>query len=151
MADEPDARRIDLRPRSQPGHRGADVIGEIGGRCRQRSDVRSRAAVVEPTFQKHAKQPCAGCQIHVLDRRTFKPVLTGAALIAMFRQADTETFAWRQPPYEYEHDKLPIDILAGNAHYREGIDAGTDPLEMAESWKPAVAEFERLRQQYRLY
>ncbi len=36
-----------------------------------------RPAVFEPTFQKHAKQPCGGCQIHVTDRTAFKPVLTG--------------------------------------------------------------------------
>ena len=58
-------------------------------------------------------------------------------------------FAWRPPPYEYEHKLLPIDILAGNATYREDIERGTIPRRMAESWKPAVAEFERLRQQYR--
>ena len=46
-----------------------------------------RPAVFEPTFQKHAKQTCGGCQVHVTDRRAFKPVLTGAALIAMFHRA----------------------------------------------------------------
>ena len=40
-----------------------------------------RPAVFEPTFQKHAKQPCGGCQIHVTDRAAFRPVLTGVALI----------------------------------------------------------------------
>ena len=33
---------------------------------------------------------------------------------------------WRQPPYEYEHDKLPIDILAGSPQFRQQIEAGTD-------------------------
>ena len=36
-----------------------------------------RAAVFEPTFQKHARVACGGCQIHVLDRQAFQPVLTG--------------------------------------------------------------------------
>ena len=46
-----------------------------------------RPAVFEPTFQKHAKTTCAGCQIHVLDRQAFRPVETGVALIAAFRAA----------------------------------------------------------------
>src|SRR5215510_11076554 len=54
-----------------------------------------RPVVFEPTFQKHAKTACAGCQIHVLDRRTFKPVETGVALIAAFRAVGPDTFAWR--------------------------------------------------------
>ena len=53
--------------------------------------VHFRPAVFEPTFQKHAKQPCGGCQIHVTDRAAFRPVLTGAALIQMFRRANPET------------------------------------------------------------
>ena len=72
-----------------------------------------RPAGFEPTFQKHAKQPCGGCQIHVTDRETFQPVATGVALIDTFRRFDVERFAWRQPPYEYEHELMPIDILAG--------------------------------------
>src|SRR3954470_13822295 len=54
-----------------------------------------RPAVFEPTFQKFAKQPCGGCRIPVTDRDAFQPVLTGAALIQMFRNAAPERFAWR--------------------------------------------------------
>jgi uncharacterized protein YbbC (DUF1343 family) len=110
-----------------------------------------RPVTFEPTFHKHAKTPCHGVQIHVTDRRTFEPVLATTAVLHEMRQMNPAGFAWRPPPYEYEHRLLPIDILAGNAHYREDIERGTDPRQMAESWKPAVAEFERLRQEYRLY
>src|SRR5688572_2174967 len=41
-----------------------------------------RPAVFEPTFHKHAKTTCGGCQIHVLDRVVFEPVLTAVALAA---------------------------------------------------------------------
>ena len=83
-----------------------------------------RPAVFEPTFHKHARQSCGGCQIHVLDRETFRPVLTGVALVAAFRAADPERFRWRDPPYEYEHEKLPFDILAGSSELREQIEVG---------------------------
>ena len=110
-----------------------------------------RPAVFEPTFQKHAKRTCGGCQIHVTDRAAFKPVLTGAALIQMFRQFDPQQFAWRQPPYEYEHDKLPIDILAGSDRLRGQIEAGVAPQRIAESWGDDEDEFRRLRQPYLMY
>ena len=113
--------------------------------------VAFRPVTFEPTFHKHAKTPCHGVQLHVTDRRTFESVLTTTAVLHEMRQMDPAQFTWRPPPYEYEHKLLPIDILAGTATYREDIERGTDPRRMAESWKPAVAEFERLRQQYRLY
>jgi uncharacterized protein YbbC (DUF1343 family) len=109
-----------------------------------------RPVVFEPTFHKHAKRPCGGCQIHVLDRRAFRPVLTGVALVEAFRAEDPQ-FAWRDPPYEYEAEKLPFDILAGSSELREQIEAGVPAEEIARSWEPSVAAFERIRQKFLLY
>ena len=110
-----------------------------------------RPAVFEPTFQKHAKTACGGCQIHVTDRSAFRPVLTGAALIQMFRRANPEKFAWRQPPYEYEHTKLPIDILAGSDKLRQQIESNVAPQEIADGWHDDEAAFRTLRQSFLLY
>jgi uncharacterized protein YbbC (DUF1343 family) len=110
-----------------------------------------RPAVFEPTFQKHAKQPCGGCQIHVTDRQAFEPVITGVALIDQFRRFDPGRFAWRPPPYEYEHDKMPIDILAGSDVLRQQIESGVPIREIAASWKDDEAAFRRLREPYLLY
>jgi uncharacterized protein YbbC (DUF1343 family) len=113
--------------------------------------VHFRPAGFEPTFQKHAKQPCGGCQIHVTDRTAFRPVTTGVALIDMFRRFDPARFAWRQPPYEYERDKMPIDILAGSDALRKQIEAGVPVDEIAASWLDDEAAFGRLRQPFLLY
>ncbi len=110
-----------------------------------------RPAVFEPTFQKHAKQTCGGCQIHVTDRQQFQPVLVGVALIAMFHQVDPARFAWRQPPYQYEHDKMPIDILAGSEKLRGQIESGTSSRDIAASWKRDEESFRKLREPYLLY
>jgi uncharacterized protein YbbC (DUF1343 family) len=110
-----------------------------------------RPAVFEPTFHKHAKETCAGCQIHVTDRRTFAPVMTGVLLIEAFRAAGPERFAWRPPPYEYEHDKLPFDILAGSSAVREQIEAGVNAETIASSWQREVAGFETIRKQFLIY
>jgi len=110
-----------------------------------------RPAVFEPTFQKHAKQACGGCQIHVLDRTAFLPVLTGVALIATLRAMSPAKFAWRQPPYEYEHEKLPIDILAGSDVLRRQIEGGVPLLDIAASWRDEEAAFSAARAPYLLY
>jgi uncharacterized protein YbbC (DUF1343 family) len=113
--------------------------------------VHFRPAVFEPTFQKHAHTTCGGCQIHVLDRRRFKPVLTGVALIEQIRAADPSAFAWRQPPYEYEHEKLPIDILSGSPALRTALDAGGRAEDVAASWSVALARFLSIRADFLLY
>jgi uncharacterized protein YbbC (DUF1343 family) len=110
-----------------------------------------RPTVFEPTFHKHAKASCGGCQIHVLDRRTFRPVETGVALLGAFRACGPGHFAWRDPPYEYEHEKLPIDILAGTSELREQFDRGMPAAEIARSWRPAVEAFMDVRRRYLLY
>jgi uncharacterized protein YbbC (DUF1343 family) len=110
-----------------------------------------RPAVFEPTFHKHAKTSCGGCQIHVLDRAAFRPVETGVALLAAYRESDVAQFAWRDPPYEYEHEKLPIDILAGSSETREQIEAGESARDIARSWERGVDEFCRLREKFLAY
>jgi uncharacterized protein YbbC (DUF1343 family) len=113
--------------------------------------VRFRPAVFEPTFHKHARVTCGGCQIHVTDRRTFLPVLAGVAVLAQFHRANPARFTWRQPPYEYEHEKMPIDILAGSSALRRQIEAGVDAREIAASWSEAVAAFDAVRRGYLRY
>jgi uncharacterized protein YbbC (DUF1343 family) len=110
-----------------------------------------RPAVFEPTFQKHAKLTCGGCQIHVTDRNQFRPVLTGVALIAMFYQTNRVEFAWRQPPYEYEPEKMPIDILSGSTTLREQIEAGVSARDIASSWREDEADFRNVRESFLLY
>jgi uncharacterized protein YbbC (DUF1343 family) len=110
-----------------------------------------RPAVFEPTFQKHARQTCGGCQIHVTSRDAFRPVLTGVALIGMFRRFDPQKFAWRQPPYEYEQEKLPIDILAGSDQLRRQIEEDVPAVEIARSWQREEDEFRQRRQRFLMY
>jgi uncharacterized protein YbbC (DUF1343 family) len=113
--------------------------------------VHFRPALFEPTFHKHAHAACGGCQIHVTDRRHFAPVRTGVALLEAFRREPGAGFAWREPPYEYEYERPPIDILAGSDALRTAIDAGTDADEIAGSWKAPVDVFLRLRERFLLY
>ena len=113
--------------------------------------VHFRPAVFEPTFHKHAHQCCGGCQIHVLDRERFRPVATGVALLTAFRASDPEGFAWRAPPYEYEREKLPIDILAGSSDVREQIERGTAAAEIAQSWEAGVQAFVKIRERFLMY
>ena len=75
--------------------------------------VHFREVAFEPTFQKHAGAICRGAQIHVTDRNTFLPWKTGMEIIRLARTENPKDFAWKPLPYEYEPEKLPIEILCG--------------------------------------
>ena len=89
--------------------------------------------------------------MHVLDRRAFRPVEAGVALIEAFRAADPDLFCWKDPPYEYEHQKIPIDCLAGSSQLREQIDGGMSARDIARSWEPAVSAFLKIRERFLMY
>jgi uncharacterized protein YbbC (DUF1343 family) len=113
--------------------------------------VRFRPATFEPTFHKHAQTTCGGFQIHVTDRAAFRPVETGVTIIEAFRRADPDAFRWRDPPYEYEYTRRPIDILYGSSHLRERLEAGDTAQEIAADWPAPIEDFVRARQRFLSY
>lgn len=73
-----------------------------------------------PTFNKHSGKKCGGAQLHVTDRNTFRPFLLALGILEYcFTLKET---AWNDPPYEYEYEKMPIDILAGGNHVRLAVE-----------------------------
>jgi uncharacterized protein YbbC (DUF1343 family) len=119
--------------------------------ARRLPGVHFRPVFFEPTFHKHARQTCGGCQIHVLDRQAFKPVRTAVELLAEFWLEDSKRFAWKEPPYEYEHHKQPIDVLFGSDRLRTAVDAGGNVASLIASWKPDEETFRQQRQPFLLY
>lgn len=75
--------------------------------------VHFREVDFEPTFQKHAGALCHGAQMHVTDRLAFQPLRTGIEILRTTQSLWPNQFAWNPPPYEYEAEKLPIEILLG--------------------------------------
>jgi uncharacterized protein YbbC (DUF1343 family) len=119
--------------------------------ARRLPGVHFRPAVFEPTFHKHAGVSCGGCQIHVTDREAFQPVAAGVALLEAFRETDPQAFAWREPPYEYEAVKPPIDILSGSSRLREVLDGAGRAADLAEAWPDALQDFQAIRGRVLLY
>ena len=67
----------------------------------------------QPTFQKFAGDICGGAQLHVTERDRFLPYRTGIEIIRTIRRMYHDSFLWKKPPYEYEYERLPIEILLG--------------------------------------
>lgn len=109
-----------------------------------------REVAFEPTFHKFAGELVRGFQVHVTDRHAFRPVLAYLAIFAAIRKVHPE-FAWRQPPYEYETERLPIDLILGTERVRIALDRGAEPAELAALWSDEILQFESDRSADLLY
>ena len=80
----------------------------------------------EPTFNKHAGTLCAGLQIHVegagYDHALFRPWRLVAAALKGVRALRADYALWRDFPYEYEHQRLAIDLINGSELLRKWVD-----------------------------
>jgi len=110
-----------------------------------------RPVQFQPTFQKHADAICGGAFLHVHDAASFEPVLTAVAVMQEALNLFGERFQWKPPPYEYETEKLPFDILAGNSWLREAIEDGVELGVIRERMATECSEFEPERQSALLY
>jgi uncharacterized protein YbbC (DUF1343 family) len=87
---------------------------------------RMRECWFEPTFHKHFGKLCAGIQIHVddpsYDHESFRPWRLIALAFKALRLLRPDYDLWRNFPYEYEHDRLAIDLINGSELLREWVD-----------------------------
>ncbi|MGH8503253.1 MAG: exo-beta-N-acetylmuramidase NamZ family protein [Gammaproteobacteria bacterium] len=87
---------------------------------------RLRDCWFEPTFHKHAGKLCAGVQVHVddpaYDHADFKPWWLMALAFKALRKLHPDYPLWRDFAYEYEHDRLAIDLINGSELLREWVD-----------------------------
>ncbi len=80
----------------------------------------------EPTFHKHAGRLCSGIQIHTDNEHyrhdQFRPYRMAALLLKAIRAEHPDYGIWRDFPYEYESERLAIDLLSGGTFLREWVD-----------------------------
>ena len=104
-----------------------------------------------PQFDKWQGELCSGLQINVIDPRTYKPYYTTLAILQEIMKAWPDQFCFIPPPYEYEFERLPIDIITGDEAIRKGLEEGRDLDEMEKSWQAELEGFLTIRKQYLLY
>ncbi len=106
----------------------------------------------KPTFHKWAERICRGFFIHVLDAELFQPYLASLALLwAVLRERGKDGFAWREPPYEYETERMPIDLILGSTELRKALEEGQSPLAIRDEWLKDLEEFKARRESCLIY
>ncbi len=110
-----------------------------------------RPIVFEPTSGKWAGEPCYGFQIHVTNPLEFMPYRTSLVIMQAAILLYPEQFHYKQPPYEYEFERLPMDLILGDCEVRRQLEEGQPVLEIEKSWQDALQSFDRTREKYFLY
>lgn len=113
--------------------------------------VHFRPLRFQPTFHKWSKESCGGVQIHVTDRQTFLPFLTGVAILHACSQLAPQEFQWRSEAYEFVSDRLAIDLLFGNTAIREAIEQKIPLRDIAALWHEDENQFAQQRKPFLLY
>ncbi len=114
--------------------------------------VRLRECWFEPTFHKHSGKLCNSLMIHAegpdYNHDAFKPWRLQALAFKAIRLLYPDYDLWRDFPYEYELDRLAIDVINGGPSLREWVDdtnSRPDDLDALAShdeaaWVEAVRE-----------
>jgi uncharacterized protein YbbC (DUF1343 family) len=112
---------------------------------------RLRPCWFEPTFHKHVGRRCGGLQLHVDDdayrHGAFRPWRLVALAFKAIRELRPDYPLWRDFPYEYEHERLAIDLINGGPLLREWVDDATAvPADLdalaardEEAWRAEIA------------
>jgi uncharacterized protein YbbC (DUF1343 family) len=108
-------------------------------------------AAFRPTFQKWQGEVCRGFFLQVSDREAFQPYRTTLAILQALMELYPAEFQWKQPPYEYEQVRMPIDLLIGDQEVRQAVESGTPIPELEAGWQGELEEFNKIREAFFLY
>jgi uncharacterized protein YbbC (DUF1343 family) len=110
-----------------------------------------RPVVFEPTANKWQGRCCTGFQIHLTEPQRYGAYSATLRLLQAVMRLHPREFAWRPPPYEYEHEKWPIDLLIGDRAVRRRLEQ-LEPIDTLEaSWRASIEEFRALSRAYYMY
>jgi uncharacterized protein YbbC (DUF1343 family) len=117
---------------------------------------RVRPCWFEPTFHKHVGKLCAGFQVHVedgayYDHEAFRPWRLFALAFKALRRLRPEYPIWRDFPYEYEKDRLAIDVINGSDLLRRWVDEDSTPADLDALSVPDERAWEQERRAVLLY
>lgn len=80
-------------------------------------------AYFKPEFSKFAGEVCHGLSVHVTDPKTFRSFAVFYEIIRLVANTYPNRFKWKEPPYEFEYKRPPIDMICGSEFIRTAIEA----------------------------
>jgi uncharacterized protein YbbC (DUF1343 family) len=105
----------------------------------------------KPEFSKFAGQVCRGLLVQVHDRLIFPGFATYYELIRLAKQIHPEHFGWQTPPYEFEFDRLPVDMICGSDQIRKSIEKNIPFSGIRDEIEREITAYAESVRPYRLY
>lgn len=105
----------------------------------------------EPTSGKWQGNICKGFQIHVTSPHEFKPYFSSIILLQLIIRHHMDDFKFKNPPYEYEFEKMPIDLILGSKALRKKLTSLEDLTLLPGLWQEELEKFHSLSGKYYLY
>jgi len=105
----------------------------------------------EPTSGKWQGKVCKGFQIHITSIEEFKPYFSSLILMQLIIKHHTDEFNFTGPPYEYELEKMPIDLILGSKSLRKKLTSLEDLTLLSDQWSTELATFKSISGKYYLY
>ena len=84
--------------------------------------VRLRPVRFRPTFDKWKDQSCGGIAFEGVEPSEVRSYQLIVEILMAIKRLWPSSFEWLPPPYEYERQRMPIDILSGSEELRLRID-----------------------------
>ena len=110
-----------------------------------------RPVIFEPTSGKWADESCGGIQIHVTDPKQYEPFKMSLRFLKNIREHWPHDFKWKQPPYEYELERLPIDMIMGTDIVRVNLEAGSCARSLCTGFVDEMAQYQEMIRPFYLY
>jgi uncharacterized protein YbbC (DUF1343 family) len=110
-----------------------------------------RPVIFEPTSNKFKGTACKGFQIHITDPYEFKPYITTLKLLQAVIFHHKNQFRWKLPPYEYEFERQPIDLIIGDKNIRQRIEHLDDIDDIEKAWLDDLNGFIEISRKFYLY
>ena len=110
-----------------------------------------RPVCFEPTSGKWQNQVCKGFHIHITDPVTYKPYVASLTIMQEIARAHPQAFKLKEPPYEYEYERMPMDLILGSSTLRKEIVAMKAISDLETAWQEELHQFKQICAKFYLY
>ncbi|MCP3923981.1 MAG: DUF1343 domain-containing protein [Desulfobacterales bacterium] len=110
-----------------------------------------RKIAFEPTSNKWANERCHGFQLHITDLKSYNSFQTSIKILRAIINNHRDEFRWKEPPYEYEYKKKPIDLILGSRKIRIDIEGTRNLNDIFSEYTEYLNIFNEVKKKYHLY
>ena len=122
------------------------LMKEVGEKERQGSILQEIS--FRPTFHKWQGELCKGFIIHITRPQAYRPYFLSLALLRAVLTLHHSDFEWKAPPYEYEYERRPIDLILGDSKLRQALEKG---VAVEGFWEEELKDYLNWRAPFLIY